>query len=318
MGFLDRLRGKAKDSRLARSLSRTRETLSENVHRVLGGRNRLDDDAMEELEEVLLAGDVGVGATEALLERLRERARAGDAGEGDLEDVLAEEVTRILQGHAAPGAGPPASTESPRPRVVLLVGVNGTGKTTTLGKLARHHRERGERVVVGAADTFRAAAVEQLRIWAERADVEIVAGQPGADPASIAYDAVAAAQAREADVVLIDTAGRLQTKVNLMEELAKIARVVAKRIPDAPHEVLLVLDATTGQNALSQARQFGKATPVTGLVLTKLDGTAKGGVVVAIAQELGIPVRFLGLGEGIGDLAPFEAESFAAALFARD
>jgi len=313
MGFLDKLKERARDHRLARGLSRTREKLADNVHRVLTGRTRIDEEALEELEEVLLEGDVGVGATETLLERLRERASEPGVSGDDLEDLLAEEVTRILR-----GSGAEAPSPASRPRVVLLVGVNGTGKTTTLGKLARHYREQGQRVVVGAADTFRAAAVEQLRIWAERADVDIVAGQAGADPAAIAFDAVAAAQARDADVVLIDTAGRLQTKVNLMEELAKIGRVVAKRLPEAPHEVLLVLDATTGQNAISQARQFGRATPVTGLVLTKVDGTAKGGVVVAIAQELGIPVRFLGLGEGIEDLAPFDAEAFAAALFSRD
>jgi fused signal recognition particle receptor len=312
MGFLDKLRGHVHDNRLTRGLTRTREKLSDNIHRVLTGRTRVDEEVLEALEEVLLEGDVGVGATEALLDRLRERAREERASGEGVEDLLAEEVVRLLGGVEG-DAPPPAS----RPHVVLLVGVNGTGKTTTLGKLARFHREQGKRVVVGAADTFRAAAVEQLRVWAERAGVELIAGQPGGDPAAIAFDAVAAGQARDADVVLIDTAGRLQTKVNLMEELAKIARVVAKRIPDAPHEVLLVLDATTGQNAVSQARQFGKATPVTGLVLTKVDGTAKGGVVVAIAQELGIPVRFLGLGEGIEDLVPFDAEAFAAALFAR-
>jgi fused signal recognition particle receptor len=199
--------------------------------------------------------------------------------------------------------------------VVLVIGVNGTGKTTTLGKLAHHYRSQDKTVLLAAADTFRAAAVEQLKIWADRTGAEFVANTSGADPASVAFDAVAAAQARGVDVVLVDTAGRLQTKANLMEELRKIGRVVAKRIPGAPHEVLLVLDANTGQNAVVQARQFGSVVDTTGLVLTKLDGTAKGGIVIAIAQELGMPVRFLGLGEGIEDLVPFDADSFAAALF---
>ncbi len=313
-GLFNKLKESLTGAKLKESLSRTREAFADNVHKVLTGRPRLDDATFEELEEVLIAGDVGVAAAEKLVSRLRERAQAEGLADGAaLEEALAEEVAAILKaGESAPRA---ASTE--KPWVVMLVGVNGTGKTTTLGKLANHYRREGKSVVVGAADTFRAAAVEQLRIWAERADVEIVANQSGADPASVAYDAVAAAQARNADVVLVDTAGRLQTKVNLMEELRKIGRVIGKRIPGAPHEVLLVLDATTGQNAIQQARQFSEVVQVTGLVLTKVDGSAKGGVVVAIADQLQIPVRFLGLGEGIDDLAPFEADTFAAALFSR-
>ncbi len=313
-GLFNKLKESLSGAKLKESLSRTREAFADNVHKVLTGRPRLDDATFEELEEVLIAGDVGVAAAEKLVLRLRERAHAEGLADGAaLEEALAEEVAAILK--AGESAPPAPSTE--KPWVVMLVGVNGTGKTTTLGKLANHYRREGKSVVVGAADTFRAAAVEQLRIWAERAGVEIVANQSGADPASVAYDAVAAAQARNADVVLVDTAGRLQTKVNLMEELRKIGRVIGKRIPGAPHEVLLVLDATTGQNAIQQARQFSEVVQVTGLVLTKVDGSAKGGVVVAIADQLQIPVRFLGLGEGIDDLAPFEADTFAAALFAR-
>jgi fused signal recognition particle receptor len=313
-GLFNKLKQSLTGAKLREGLTRTREAFADNVHKVLTGRPRLDDATFEELEEVLIAGDVGVAAAEKLVLRLRERAQSEGLADGAaLEEALAEEVAAILK--AGESAPPVPSAE--KPWVVMLVGVNGTGKTTTLGKLANHYRREGKSVVVGAADTFRAAAVEQLRIWAERADVEIVANQSGADPASVAYDAVAAAQARNADVVLVDTAGRLQTKVNLMEELRKIGRVIGKRIPGAPHEVLLVLDATTGQNAIQQARQFSEVVQVTGLVLTKVDGSAKGGVVVAIADQLQIPVRFLGLGEGIDDLAPFEADTFAAALFSR-
>ncbi len=314
-GLFNKLKESLSGAKLKESLVRSREALAGNVHRVLTRRPRVDEATFEELEEALIAGDVGVATAEKLVIRLRERAQAEDLADGAaLEEALVEEVAALLK--SGEGAAPPSPPGEPR--VILLVGVNGTGKTTTLGKLAAHFRREGKSVVVGAADTFRAAAVEQLRIWAERAGVEMVANQSGADPAAVAYDAVAAAQARRADVVLVDTAGRLQTKVNLMEELRKIGRVVGKRIPGAPHEVLLVLDATTGQNAIQQARQFGAVVEVTGLVLTKVDGTAKGGVVVAIADQLGIPVRFLGLGEGIDDLAPFEADTFAAALFAGD
>lgn len=311
-----RLFGKLKETvggkLLGSGLARTRQKLSENVVRVLTGRSRVDEDTLEELEEVLISADVGVAATERILDRLRERMRdEGLQGGMEVQEAFVEEILSILKS----AESHPEGGESGSPRVVLLVGVNGTGKTTTLGKLAHYHRSRGRKVLVAAADTFRAAAVDQLRIWADRAGVDIVANESGADPASVAFDAVSAAESRGADLVLVDTAGRLQTKVNLMEELRKIIRVVGKRIPGAPHEVLLVLDATTGQNAVQQAKQFGEVAGITGLVLTKVDGTAKGGVVIAIAGELGVPVRFLGLGEGMEDLAPFEAETFAAALF---
>jgi fused signal recognition particle receptor len=314
---MKRLFGKLKNtvagSLLGEGLARTRQKLTQNVHRVLALRTRVDEEALEELEEVLISADVGVNAAEKLVERLRERIKTEGIKSGEaVHEAFVEEVVSILKGAEGPKAAPePAS----RPHVVLLVGVNGTGKTTTLGKLAHHYRREDQKVLVAAADTFRAAAVDQLKIWTERAGADFIANQSGADPAAVAFDAVSAAEARGMDIVLVDTAGRLQTKVNLMEELRKIARVVGKRVDGAPHEVLLVLDATMGQNAIQQAKQFGEVADITGLVLTKVDGTAKGGVVVAIAGELGIPVRFLGLGEGVEDLAPFDAEGFAAALF---
>jgi fused signal recognition particle receptor len=298
--------------KLREGLQKTRRNLGDGVHKALTGRARVDEDLFEDLEEALLGGDVGVATTEKLIERLRDRVKRDGLETGDqLEKALVEEVAVLLAGGEAPEQAP----VSTGPRVVLLVGVNGTGKTTTLGKLANLHAREGRTVLVAAADTFRAAAVEQLRVWADRAGVGIIANQSGADPASVAFDAVHAAQARGVDIVLVDTAGRLQTKVNLMEELRKIGRVVGKALPGAPHEVLLVLDATTGQNAVSQAKQFSSVVEVTGLVLTKVDGTAKGGVVVAISDQLGIPVRYLGLGETIDDLEPFSAEGFAQALF---
>ena len=314
-GFLGKLKSTLSGARLGEGLARTREKLADNVRRVLSGRTRLDAEDREALEETLLAADVGLPATERLLDRLQERVRSEGLEDGEtLEDVFAEEVVAILrEAETSREPGIPAP-----PRIVLLVGVNGTGKTTTLGKLAHLYRAQSQRVLVAAADTFRAAAVDQDRIWAERAGAECIAGAPGGDPAAVAHDAVAHARSRGIDVVLVDTAGRLQTKTNLMEELAKIARVIQKQVPQAPHEVLLVLDATTGQNALAQARQFGKTAGVTGLVLTKVDGTAKGGIVIAIAEELKLPVKFLGVGEQMEDLVPFDAESFAAALFSKN
>jgi fused signal recognition particle receptor len=298
-------------SKLKSGLQKTRRQLSDNVERVLAGRTKVDEELLEELEEVLIGGDVGVSTAEKLIRRLRERIREEkiDTGEA-VGEALRQEIGSVLRRGEA--EEPP---HGEGPRVVLVVGVNGTGKTTTLGKLAHRYRSGGKRVLVAAADTFRAAAVDQLRVWADRAGAEIVANAAGADPAAVAFDAVCAARSRGMDIVLVDTAGRLQTKVNLMEELGKIGRVVGKALPGAPHEVLLVLDATTGQNAVRQAQQFGEVVAVTGLVLTKVDGTAKGGVVVAISDQLGIPVQFLGLGEAMEDLEPFDAEAFASALF---
>ena len=312
--FFSKLKEAVSPDRFKDGLSRTRQNLSENVHRVLTGR-KIDEETLEDLEEALITGDLGVGATERLLEALKKRVRKEGLEDGEaLEKALAEEIALLLQGAEADED----ARETGSPHVVLLIGVNGAGKTTTLGKLAHLYRKAGNSVLVAAGDTFRAAAVDQLKVWADRAGVEVIANQSGADPAAVAFDAVDAAAARGTDIVLVDTAGRLQTKVNLMEELRKIGRVVGKRVPGAPHEVLLVLDATSGQNAVEQARQFGQVMDVTGIVLTKVDGTAKGGVVVSIAADLGIPVKFLGLGEGMEDLQPFDARAFAEALFSRN
>ena len=285
----------------------------------LGGvfrRSSIDDDLWDELEEILIGADVGVRTTMSLLERVRERV----SDEGIREPVgareaLQREMVALLQRPAERGALWGGGEPPPTPHVVLVVGVNGAGKTTTIAKLARAYQIEGKSVVLGAADTFRAAAIEQLQIWGERVDVPVIAHQSGGDPGAVAYDTVSAAGARGSDVAIIDTAGRLQTKRNLMAELSKIRRVMAGRQEGAPHEVLLVLDATTGQNGLNQARVFGEATEVTAICLAKLDGTSKGGVVFAIADELGVPVRFVGTGESMDDLAPFDAEVYVAALF---
>jgi fused signal recognition particle receptor len=263
-----------------------------------------DEAAWERLEEALIRSDVGVPATAELVRRLEAR---GDPG--PLEEALAEEVEALF-------GGPPTLTLDGAPSVVLVVGVNGTGKTTTIGKLAQKLREHGRSVLVGAADTFRAAAEEQLEIWAERAGADFVGSPRGADPAAVAFDAVEATRARGHDVAVIDTAGRLHTQVNLMSELEKVRRVIATRIDGAPHETLLVVDATTGQNGLQQARLFGEAVGVTGVALTKLDGSARGGVAIAIAYELGLPVKLVGVGEGLDDLRPFDAHDYARALVA--
>jgi fused signal recognition particle receptor len=287
-------------SRLRDSLGKSRRALTEQL--VAAEFDPADEEAWERLEEALLAADVGVPATVELMRRLEARGAIDS-----LEQALAEEVEALL------GESPPLDLAR-EPAVVLVVGVNGTGKTTTIGKLARQLRLHGRSVLVGAADTFRAAAEEQLEIWAQRAEADFVGGSRGADPAAVAYDAVEAGRARGRDVVLIDTAGRLHTQTNLMEELAKVRRVIAGRVEGAPHETLLVVDATTGQNALQQARLFGEAVGVTGVALTKLDGSAKGGVAVAIAHELQLPVTLVGVGEGLDDLRPFDAGDFARAL----
>jgi len=295
--------------RLRERLRRTSETLVGRLSGVLRGR-RVDDALLEELEEILFTADLGVSTAEALLERVRSEARGAD-GE-TVRALLKTAMTEML-----------SSAERPEdvfalhasPHVILVLGVNGAGKTTTIGKLAAQHRDRGRKVVLGAGDTFRAAAIQQLQRWGERVDCEVIAGAPGGDPASVAFDTVKSAIARNVDVAIIDTAGRLQTKKPLMEELGKIVRVIGRDVPGAPHEILLVLDANTGQNAISQARLFTEVAPVTGLVLTKMDGTAKGGVIVGLADAFGIPVQFVGVGEGIEDLREFDVEEFVAALF---
>ena len=269
------------------------------------------------MEEALIGADTGVATTEKLLSRLRQRVEAESLTDpGAVRAALQEEMVALLAGATAKGRLWADEGETPRPAVVLVVGVNGTGKTTSIAKLAHACRSQGQRVVIAAADTFRAAAIDQMKQWGERVGAEVVAHRPGADPGAVVFDALAAAESRGADALIVDTAGRFHTKFNLMEELRKIRRVIQRKDPTAPHEVLLVLDATTGQNALVQARAFAEAADVTAICLTKLDGTSKGGIVFAIGDQLGIPVRFVGTGEGADDLAPFSPEDFVAALFA--
>jgi len=299
--------------RLRERLTKTRSSLVDGVRSVFSGRPRVTEEVFEDLEEVLITADVGVETTLAIINDMRRVAKErGIADPESLYGVLKEELVQALQ----PGDHSLSWKADQGPHVSLIVGVNGPGKTTTIGKLASHLTSQGKSVLLGAADTFRAAAVDQLTIWSERTSVPIIKHQDGSDPAAVAYDAADAAVARGIDCLLIDTAGRLHTKVNLMEELKKIQRVVGKRIPGAPHEVLLVLDATTGQNGLQQAAQFTEALNVTGIVLTKLDGTAKGGIVVAIQKQLGIPIKLIGVGETVDDLQPFTAADFVEALFA--
>ncbi len=288
--------------RLRESLAKSRKALTAEI--ASGAFDRGDEEAWERLEESLIHGDVGVRATAEIVRRLEARGELADLGE-----ALAEEIEDLF------GPAPVLNLTS-SPTIVLVVGVNGTGKTTTVGKLAQKLREHGRTVLVGAGDTFRAAAEEQLEIWAERAGADFVGAPAGGDPAAVAYDAVEAGRARGRDVVIIDTAGRLHTQTNLMDELAKVRRVIEGRIADAPHETLLVVDATTGQNGLQQARLFGEAAGVTGVALTKLDGSARGGVAVAIAFELGLPVKLVGVGEALDDLRPFDPREFAQALVA--
>ena len=289
-------------SRLRDSLGKSRRALTEQI--AAAAFDPSDAEAWERLEEALIAGDVGVPATAELVRRLEARGELGS-----IEEALADEIETLF------GEAPTLDVRH-EPAVILVVGVNGTGKTTTIGKLAQKLREHGRTVLVGAADTFRAAAEEQLEIWAKRAEADFVGGARGADAAAVAYDAVEAGRARGKDVVIVDTAGRLHTQSNLMQELAKVRRVIETRLDGAPHETLLVVDATTGQNGLQQARLFGEAARVTGVALTKLDGSAKGGVAVAIAYELGLPVKLVGVGEGLDDLRPFDARDFARALVA--
>ena len=294
---------------LRERLSRTSEVLVGRLGGLLGGR-QLDADLLDELEALLFTADLGVATAEDLLEKVRAE---GVGADGDrVRQILREAIEEKLQRVQPTGE---VLAVSAKPHVILVLGVNGAGKTTTIGKLAAQHVAAGRKVILGAGDTFRAAAIEQLQVWGERVGCEVVAGKSGGDPAAVAFDTVKAAIARDADVAIVDTAGRLQTKKPLMEELAKIARVMARDLPDAPHERLLVLDSNTGQNAVSQAKLFSEVTEITGLVLTKLDGTAKGGVIIGLADELGIPVHFVGVGEGVDDLRRFDAHEFVDALF---
>ncbi|MEK3734521.1 MULTISPECIES: signal recognition particle-docking protein FtsY [Paenibacillus] len=294
-------------------LEKTRKGFIEKVSDLVIRRKKIDEEFYEELEEILIGADVGVNTVMNLMDELRDevrKRRIEDAA--DLQPVLSEKLMDLLRDDSSSElrSNPDGIT------VILFVGVNGVGKTTTIGKLAHRYKQEGKKVLLAAGDTFRAGAIEQLEVWGERVGVEVIKQQPGSDPAAVMFDAVQAAKQRQVDVLLCDTAGRLQNKTNLMEELNKIFRVIQREIPSAPHEVLMVLDATTGQNALSQAKLFGEKSGVTGLVLTKLDGTAKGGIVIAIRQELDLPVKLVGLGEKKEDLQPFDSEQFVHALFA--
>ncbi len=314
MGFFD----KFKLSRLKEGLGKTRDTLREKISVITQGKTEIDDVFLEELETILVAADVGVETTLGIVDAITERAKKETyRSEQELNGMLMEEIQQML---CETGESHPLDFEAvlpAKPYVILIVGVNGAGKTTSVAKLAHNYEKAGKKVIIAAADTFRAAAYEQLKIWADRAGVPLIGQGQGADPASVVYDAVSAAVSRNADVVLIDTAGRLHNKSHLMEELAKIMRVATKKIPEAPHEVLLVLDGTTGQNAVLQAREFTRFVKVTGLVVTKLDGTAKGGIVLSISRELNLPVKYIGIGEKIDDLQLFDRAEFVEALLGR-
>ncbi len=296
-------------SKISAGLKKTRDSIMGSVNSMLHAFTKIDEELFEELEEILIMGDVGAPTSARICEELRRKVKEqGITDPALIKGLLAETVAEMLRG----GQELRLTT---KPSVILVIGVNGVGKTTTIGKLAARFRAEGKRVVLGAADTFRAAAIEQLEIWADRSGADIVKHTQGADPAAVVFDSVAAAKARGADVVICDTAGRLHNKKNLMDELAKINRIIDRELPEADKEVLLVLDATTGQNAVNQAREFKNAAGITGIVLTKLDGTARGGVVLAIREDLDVPVKFIGVGEGIDDLQPFDPEDFARGLF---
>ena len=299
-------------SRLVSGLTKTRDNIVSGIDAVFGGFSQIDEDFYEEIEEILIMGDIGVSATENILESLKQKVKENHIKKPDeCKELLIESIKEQMQ------VGETAYRFEEEKSVVLIVGVNGVGKTTSVGKLAGKLKAQGKKVVLAAADTFRAAAGEQLKEWANRAGVDMIGGQEGSDPAAVIYDAVAAAKARNADVLLCDTAGRLHNKKNLMEELRKINRILEKEYPDAYRETLVVLDATTGQNALAQAKQFAEVTDLTGIILTKMDGTAKGGIAVAIQSELQIPVKYIGVGESIDDLQKFDPEEFVNALFDR-
>jgi fused signal recognition particle receptor len=315
MGILERL-GLKKKEQLEKGLEKTRTGLLQKLGRSLIGKDRVDDAVLDELEEILITSDVGVPTTLKIIKSIEARvAREKYLGTSELNRILREETLKLLRAHEEHR---PADFDAPlpgKPHVVMIVGVNGVGKTTSIGKIAAQYKQAGKKVLLGAADTYRAAATEQLEIWSQRAGVPIIKQGQNADPAAVAFDTVTAAKARGADIVLIDTAGRLHNKTQLMDELAKVKRVIGKVVDGAPHEVLLVLDASTGQNALNQAKAFTAAVEITGLILTKLDGTAKGGIVLAISSELNIPVKYIGVGEQVDDLQIFDREAFVEAIF---
>lgn len=319
MSFFEKLGFKKKEERLKDGLEKSRSGLLNKLGKAVAGKDTVDEEVLDELEEVLITSDVGVTTTLKIIERIEARVRKDKyLNSSELNSILKEEIIALLKESDADKPSEFDAQTPSKPHVIMVVGVNGVGKTTTIGKLAWHYKEAGKNVVLGAADTFRAAAVNQLRIWSERAGVPIIQQGQGADPASVAFDTVASAKSRGADVVLIDTAGRLHNKKGLMDELTKIKRVMSKVVPDAPHEVILVLDASTGQNAMQQAKAFTTAVDITGLALTKLDGTAKGGIVIGISSELAVPVKYIGVGEQAGDLQVFDRVSFVNALFEKE
>lgn len=301
---------------LDKGLEKTRENVFRKLSRAVVGKSRVDDEVLDNLEEALITSDVGVNTTLKIIERIEDRvSRDKYLNTGELNNILREEIVSMLSENDQEELKDFNAPLPHKPYVIMVVGVNGVGKTTTIGKLAYHFKKSGKKVILGAADTFRAAAVEQITIWSERVDVELVRQKMGSDPASVAFDTVSSAVAKDADVAIIDTAGRLHNKTNLMNELSKIRRVMQKVIPDAPHEILLILDGSTGQNAFEQARQFTAATEVNALALTKLDGTAKGGVVLGISDQFKIPVKYIGIGEKMEDLQVFDREAFVETLF---
>ncbi|MBR4267343.1 MAG: signal recognition particle-docking protein FtsY [Bacteroidales bacterium] len=307
---------KEKKDSLNNGLAKTKESVFKKLQRVVVGKSKVDDEVLDNLEDALITSDVGVDTTIKIIERLQEKvAQDKYLNTAELNTILKEVIISLLNENPATKFTDNITTKDGKPYVIMVVGVNGAGKTTTVGKLAYQFKEAGKKVYLGAADTFRAAAVEQLDIWAQRANVPIIKQSMGSDPASVAFDTLNSAVANKADVVLIDTAGRLHNKINLMNELSKIKRVMAKVVPDAPHEVLLVLDGSTGQNAYEQAKQFTLATEVSSLALTKLDGTAKGGVVIGISDQFKIPIKYIGVGEKVTDLQLFDKEQFVDSLF---
>jgi fused signal recognition particle receptor len=315
MSFLGKIFGKKEKETLDQGLEKTKQGFFERISKVIIGKTSVDDEVLDQLEEALIGADVGVDTTLALIEKIQERVKKDKyVSTSELNQILHDEITSLLieAPTAKLGFTAPANT---KPYITLVVGVNGVGKTTTIGKLANQYKQAGNQVILGAADTFRAAAVDQLTIWSERVGVSIVKQNMGSDPSAVAFDTVQSAVAKNADIVLIDTAGRLHNKTHLMDELNKIKRVIQKQVPDAPHEVLLVLDGSTGQNALEQAKQFMAVTNVTALAITKLDGTAKGGVVLAIAHQCKIPVKYIGVGERMEDLLIFDKDEFVDSLF---
>ncbi len=314
MGIFDVF--KSKDEKLEHTVEKTKDNLFKRISKAVVGKSKVDDEVLDELEEILIGADVGIDTTIKIIKRIEERvARDKYVGTNELNKILKEEILALLKENPSSNFSTDYQTKDGKPYVILVVGVNGVGKTTTIGKLAYKFKLAGKKVLLGAADTFRAAAIEQLEIWAKRAGVDIVKQQQGSDPAAVAYDTLHSAIAKNYDIVIIDTAGRLHNKKNLMEELGKIKRVMQKLIPEAPHEVLLVLDASTGQNAFQQAKEFLKVTDVDAIALTKLDGTAKGGVVLGISDMFDIPIKYIGTGEKIEDIQFFDREAFVEKLF---